>query len=199
MPRRPDPAAGEQDVRTHHERARLLCRGEVAAGELCALPHADHPVPGAGRGRRAGDDGVSHGEVDTLRAPRQAHIDRAARLPVAERVRERLLQDAVDGDLDGCRRLAQRGRVDVDAQIDARGAHLRPQLVEVGEARLRPVALAVAQLREEQPHVGERGAGRRGDRLQSSRRRLRIVTRSSAASRWTSSACRQRPRKSKRS
>ena len=142
-------------------RRRRACRRRGCARS----PMPISPWPGRPR-VDAAPEAVAHLELDVVGdARREPHRDRAA-VAVAKRVRERLLQDAVHGELHGRGRLARRRRVDVDPQLDAGGPHLGVELLEVGQGGLRTLALAVAQLRQQQPHVGERRPGGRRDRLE---------------------------------
>ena len=100
----------------------------------------------------------------------EVHVHRPVAVP--DRVRQGLLQDAVDRELDRPRRLPRRHRVDRDARLDTRLAHLREQRLQIREGGLRTVALAVPQLGEQHPHVAQRTAGRLGDRAEGLGRHL---------------------------
>ncbi|GAB3603693.1 hypothetical protein GCM10027411_18110 [Microbacterium aureliae] len=120
------------------------------------------------RRRAAGAAGhrVPDLEFDAIGMPGQPDGHRGA-IAVAQRIGERLLQDAVDGQLDRGGRVVSRRRVHLDADRDTGGAHLRVQLLEVGEGGLRAVRLTVSQTRQQDADVGQCGPRRGRDRLES--------------------------------
>ena len=104
-------------------------------------------------GRRAVVDDL---ELEAGVAKRERHRD-VGRVGVLERVRERLLHDPVDGELDAAgkrRRLTDH----LQSYGQSGGAVARDELVQLGErglrARLRPL-LGLSQQREDSPQLGQ--------------------------------------------
>ncbi len=119
-------------------------------------------------------EGVRDLELDGVGRPVEPDLDGFGRVAVAKRVRERLLQDPVDGE--GLRRVEFWPLAEfVDGDGESGIPHLLDEPVEVGEPRLRTNLLRVAQLPEQQPHVGERLARGRRDRGEGVGRRDRIL------------------------
>jgi hypothetical protein len=118
---------------------------EVAAEEGDALAHADEAVAPFAFAR-ASDPVVSHLECEQVLACADPN-PRACRTGMLEHVRERLLHDPVDGELQRRRQaLAAVFHVQVDGHSGR--AHIGGEPVEVGDARLRrdgAVAAVVAE------------------------------------------------------
>lgn len=72
---------------------------QTTADELRTLSHPDDSVS-TGCDRHISCDSVAHVDVDAITQPGEVHIHRA--VAVTDRVREGLLKDAVDRELDGC-------------------------------------------------------------------------------------------------
>ena len=122
------------------------------------------PAPGAVSVQPARPERVAHLDDDAV--ARAAHVDDRARARVAQRVRQRLLHDAVGGQVDAGRHgrpgRRRRGR----RPAGRRRARLGDQLVEPREARLR-----ARPRRPRRPRAAARagGAARRAPRAPSRR------------------------------
>ena len=113
---------------------RAAARLDAATEGGCALAHPDQPLPAPVCGRR-GCAVVDDLDVDRFGVEAKRHR-RVLGVAVTERVRERLLHDPVDGELQGRCELARlAARLEID--VKPGGAHLLEQFVQPRERRLR--------------------------------------------------------------
>ena len=132
---------------------------ERAAVERRALAHADQAVAGvavAARGRAGAV--VGDLERDVALAEVDGDVRRGARAGVLADVGQRLLHDAVGGEVDAGRERALPA-ADLDVDRDVGGAALGHELVQPREARLRRrgrVLLVGAQDAEQPAHLADR-------------------------------------------
>ena len=156
----------EREARAHEEAAvRLPAALEDASDHSDPLAHSRKTVTIAAFSCCA----AIVGDLELELVARVAHDDAGVGwASVLERVRERLLHDAVGGDVDARR---QRRSVALDPQLDGQTglAHMLNQPVEVAQARLRrerELLVAAAQDAEQPAHLNERLPPRRLDRAE---------------------------------
>src|SRR5205823_8219100 len=123
-----------------------------------SLAHADQAVAAAYD--RCLRTGTVVDDFELERVPPVADVDTCPRLAgMLERVRQRLLDDPVRGELDPDRKLAA---FSLDAELDGKAglANLRDERRDVAEPRLRRERLVgvAAQHSNEAAHLGERAA-----------------------------------------
>jgi len=132
-----------------------VARAQLAVVEADPLLHADQAVPAAvsvGAVRAAVDD------LQLELRGRPAHGDRGRRgAGVLDRIGERLLDDAVGGQVDAGR---QRARLALDGERDGEsgGARALDEAVELAHGRLRRAVVGVVHHAEQAPHLGQSGA-----------------------------------------
>src|SRR5581483_530986 len=139
---------------------------ELAAEDGDPLPHADQPVAAAAAVARTA--AVVEDLERELAGPVGDTDDRGRPAAVLERVRQRLLDDAVRRQVDAERDWSLFA---LDSQVDRQTgiAHPVRELVEVGEAALRRIAellRALAEQADEAPHLDERLTPRLLDRVE---------------------------------